>query len=126
MPSFSVEKDPEHELPVPTEWRGVFTAIVERFRQGDYALTDPPPHVAPIANDDAAWIAESIKAYGATLSSLPEKSWDTSIYSWQDGYWIVLVDLFTIEEELSDLVLHARVTDRGAAYFIEVISVHVP
>jgi hypothetical protein len=42
------------------------------------------------------------------------------------GYWDVLVDLFTVEEGASDLVLAVGVYEKGSAYIFEVQSVHVP
>lgn len=41
-------------------------------------------------------------------------------------YWDVLVDVFTVEEGRSDLVLFARVFERGDGYRFEIASVHVP
>jgi hypothetical protein len=42
------------------------------------------------------------------------------------GHWNVLIDLFTIEEGASDLVLEVKVREDGAGYSFEIHSVYVP
>jgi len=41
-------------------------------------------------------------------------------------YWEVLVDLYTVNENASDLVLFARVYEEDQRYCFEIESVHVP
>lgn len=64
--------------------------------------------------------------YGATLVELPDESWETSASQWMAGHWEVLVDLWTAEEGRSDLVLDARVFERGAGFEIELHLLYVP
>jgi hypothetical protein len=120
-----VLKDEEREHPVPSAWRETLAAIVEALANGNSRLVDLDA-VKPLDEVEAGEIAESIKSYGATLSSLAEESWATSVCRWQVGYWQVLVDLFTVEEGLSDLVLDLRVYENGAEYGFEVYFVYVP
>ena len=72
-------------------------------------------------------IHEYIEYYGATLIDLPEETWDTSVCLWMEGYWDVLIDLFTLEEGASDLVLAARVYEESnQMYIYEIDSIYVP
>lgn len=71
-------------------------------------------------------MARNVDAYGARLASLPEEAWNTSVCQWMVGYWDVLVDLFTIDEGLSDLVLAVRVYEDGVGYSFKIQSVYVP
>lgn len=116
----------DDEEPVPTAWRKPLAEVVEAFRNGDFILQSGVPGVDPISQKDADSIKGNIEAYGAELSELPEKAWDTSISRWTGDNWEVLVDLFTVDEGLSDLVMFARVSESGGDYRIEVESVHVP
>jgi hypothetical protein len=116
----------DRELPVPSAWRPTFRKIVQAFSEGDFTLARGIDCVRSISQADAEYFAGSIDTYGATLTSLPDESWQTSIYLHDLGYWVVLVDLFTAEEGRSDLVLFARVFERGDAYEFEITSIHVP
>lgn len=116
--------DDEHE--VPLNWRASFEQIVEAFLQGDLRLSNSPLNcVESIHPDTAEGIANNLNAYGAPLSSLNSATWERSVYRWMDGYWLFLVDLTTVDEEVSDLTLHARLRDAPRAR-LEVQSVHVP
>jgi hypothetical protein len=42
------------------------------------------------------------------------------------SYWDVLVDLYTVEEGSSDLVLAVRVFERGNDFEFEIESIHAP
>lgn len=121
-----VSKCSEKELPVPSEWRQTFSRIVEAFRTGDFKIEKGIPSVQPISNEDAKRIADNIDSYGSRLDRLPEETWDTSVCRWMDGYWDVLVDLFTVQEGLSDLVLFTRVYENGSSYEFQIQSVNVP
>jgi len=122
----SVVKDEDKESPIPTAWRKTFVDIVEAFKGKDFKLERKIPGVKPVLEQDAVRIAGNIEDYGAQLVSLPDETWQTSVCRWMRGYWEVLIDLFTVEEGASDLVLTARVYEDELAYRIEVQSVHVP
>jgi hypothetical protein len=121
-----VAKDEDRQVPVPGIWRPTLAAIVEAFREGDFELARGIPEVSPISPEDADAISENIEGYGATLTALPDDSWRTSVCQWMDGYWHVLVDLYTQEEGASDLALDVRVREHGTGYLFEVHLVYVP
>ena len=116
----------ERELPVPTIWRPVFREIVQAIVDGDFTLARGIEDVKPISRSDADFFAHSVRRYGATLTSLSEESWQTSIYARDVDFWEVLVDLTTVEEGCSDLVLFTRVYERDDGYTFEPWSLYVP
>lgn len=124
--TIAVLKDEDNQQSVPSAWRDTLIAIVEAFKDGDYELQRGLIRVRPITPKDAARIAQNITSYPATLVSLPEASWKTSVCQWMRSYWTVLVDLYTIEDGESDLVLFVRVYEDGVDFFFDVQSVHVP
>lgn len=81
------------------------------FIAGDYRLDRGVLGVESIASDTANQIREYLSDYGATLTALPEGTWESSVCMWMGSHWETLVDLWTKEEGRSDLVLHARVFD---------------
>ncbi len=94
--------------------------------QEDYLFARDIIQVRPLSPERAIRIEHNIKNYGARLTSLPEDSWRTSVCQWMGGFWDVLIDLFTVEEGASDLVLAARVYEEGATHIFEIHSVYVP
>ena len=125
MNTVEITKSDEEE-PVPTVWRKPLAEVVEAFRRGDFNLRSGIAGVKPILQKDADSIIGNLKAYGAKLSELPEETWNTSVSRWTGVNWDVLVDLFTIDDGLSDLVMFATVSESGGDYYIEIESVHVP
>lgn len=121
-----VVKDEENQRPIPSVWRPVFQAVVTALVSGDYQLSTPIPGVLPLSVETASWIRDYIQEYGEVLIELPEESWDSSICLWMGDYWDVLVDLWTLSEGRSDLVLKARVRESDAGYAYEVEMVYVP
>jgi hypothetical protein len=126
MKYFSVSKCEDKELAVPSEWRDTFTRIVDELKAGNFRIDQVLSNVKPVSNQNAGRMADNIALFGDDLDKLPEEAWETSIYRWMDGYWEVLVDLFTIREGRSDLVLFARVFEKGDLYEFQLDSVHVP
>lgn len=121
-----VVKDENNELPVPSCWRNTFFEIVEAFKAGDYALERKVEGVLQISSEDADAIEHSICEYGDQVISLPDETWQSSVSLWMNGYWQVLVDLYTSNGGRSDLVLGVRVHEKDSAYVFEVRYVHVP
>jgi hypothetical protein len=121
-----VTKNEDEELPVPTEWRNPLTDIVECLASGEFNKLSSLPAVTLEGGWGWQDIETYVRAYGRKLTSLPEESWRTSIYLWMGGYWDVLVDLFTVEEGSSDLVLFVRVHPKEDSYIFQIDSVHVP
>lgn len=121
-----VVKELNNQTSIPTVWRSTLSAIVEAFKDGDYRVVRSVVGVRSIAEEDAKQHEQNVIRYRATLTNLPDESWDTSVCQWMDGYWDVLVDLYTIEEGASDLALVVRVFEDAHSYVYEVQSVHVP
>lgn len=121
-----VLKDETAQQPVPTAWRETIYLIVKAFVEGNYRPDLHIEGVHRIPEQIAQRIAQSIGSYGAVLKELPVESWDSSVCQWMRGYWDVLIDLFTVEEGRSDLVLSLRVTENGSTFGFEVQSVYVP
>lgn len=116
----------DFEAPVPTCWRDKFAEIVECIASGDYLISRGINGLRAVDTDTSEQIQDYIESYGEQVISLPEQSWDTSIYSWQESYWDVLVDLWTVREGRSDLVLQLRVFEVAAGYEFQIYMVYVP
>jgi hypothetical protein len=121
-----VKKIEDEELPIPIAWRRTFNEIVEEFRTGNFKLEGEFDSVFPINDSDANRIDCNIKDYDDELIPLPEQTWRTSTYRWMGDYWQVLIDLFTVREGASDLVMFVRVYEHDGRYCFEIESVHVP
>ena len=119
-------KDSEAEGPIPSAWRPMLASIVEAFARHDYRLANGISGVAPVSDEAAAQIREYIEDYGATLITLPQESWNTSVCIWMGDHWDALIDLWTEEEGPSDLVLQGQVTEIGGEYRVTVGMVYVP
>ena len=119
-------KDLDAAHPIPGAWRPMLRAVVQRFVEGDYQLARGVPGVAPIDADTAAHIRAYIADYGATLQPLAEDTWQSSVAQWMETHWDILVDLWTVEEGRSDLVLTGRVVESNAGPQLTVELVYVP
>ena len=119
-------KDGESEQPIPQVWREALASMVGALAVGDYALASLPDCFTKPTSEEALRIQAALSDYGATISALPEESWDTSVCLWCDPEWDALVDLWSIEEGRSDLVLHAKIRERDQGYSYEIHLVYVP
>ena len=126
MSKILVEKNEEEELPIPHVWRSIFRNIVSAFVNKDYKLTSRVNNVNPISEGKAEQIKKYIEDYGEELIDLPEETWNSSVYICYGDYWNVLIDLFTKNEGLSDLVLNAEVREKDNDYFVDINLVYVP
>jgi hypothetical protein len=116
--------DAEH--PIPEPWRTTFKEIANAFVTGDFLLREHTIEaVAPVGPITARNMAANVAAYGDELAPLNYATWDHSIYRWMDGYWLMLVDLSTKGEPVSDLTLHAHLPE-GGDLLLEIVSLHVP
>lgn len=116
-------KDELREHPVPTQWRTTIRLIV------DSLLASELPRIAGVMTmpqDVFAQVKSNIESYGVNLVPLPEETWSTSVSQWILDYWDVLVDLYSVEEGRSDLVLSLRVYKIDGSFEMEIKSVHVP
>lgn len=102
-------KDLDNEGPIPSAWRPTLKNIVDAFVRHDYGLADGVAGVAPVSEKTATQIRTYIQEYGATLVSLPQKTWATSVCIWMGDHWDALIDLWTEEEGSSDLKLQVHV-----------------
>ena len=121
-------KDPDHEYPIAEVWRDTFRAIVARTVAGDYELRGIPGVRALSPDEGLDVLRDRIANYGGvTLTELPDATWETSVAMWGGSdYWDVLIDLHTVEEGRSDLVLGARVTEIDEGYSFDVHMIYVP
>jgi hypothetical protein len=113
-------------LPVPSLWRQTIRDIVEAFREQDFVLARSVPNVRPVSRSEATRFAEYIEDYGDELAELPDETWETSVCERVADFWDVTVDLYTVNEGHSDMVLELRVRENGSGYVFEVRSVYVP
>lgn len=120
------EKD-DAEHPIPLEWRPLLTRVAAAFVDGDFGLQRGIAGVAPVDAETQEWIAESVDAYGETLAPLDPAVWERSCYAWDgaNDHWRLLVDLTTDTEPVSDLVLHARLSDTDPQ-MLTIYAVYVP
>ena len=126
MNHISVTKTEGQELPVPNAWRPALKLLADAV-----VLNSPLPNIDGFVIDEvdeeSLLISHSnINDYPESLGPLAAASWTSSIYVWDEGHWQVLIDLSTDTGEVSDLVLHAKVTERGDAYAIEPGLIYVP
>ena len=126
MNEIVVEKNEEEELPIPHIWRPTFKEIVDAFVEKDYKISSEIKNVNPISNETAEQIKEYIDDYGEELIKLPEQTWSSSVYFYYGNYWNILIDLYTKNEGLSDLVLNAEVRENSNEYIFDIKLVYVP
>jgi len=119
-------KDPEREHPVATLWRPVFREVVRAFVAGDFRLRTALAQGLEIDDKTAAHAARYVAQYGETLVELPDETWKSSVAQWSEGYWDVLVDLWTVESGRSDLALSVRVFEAGEGFRFRIVGVWVP
>lgn len=121
-----ISKTEDQELPVPSAWRTALKALVDAVVL-QTKLREIEGFVIMSIEDDLLQICRSnIEDYPDTLGPLSEETWKSSICVWNEGFWAVLVDLTTNDGEVSDLVFHAKVTERGEEYLIEPGLIYVP
>ena len=126
MNEIEVEKNEEEELPIPHIWRPTFKAIVSAFIKKDYKLCNEIKNVNTISDKTAEQIKEYIEDYGEELIELPNDTWDSSVYIYYGNYWNILIDLYTKDEGLSDLVLNTEIREDNNEYIFDVKLVYIP
>lgn len=125
-PVVPVRKDPEREHAVATLWRPVFREVVRAFVAGDFRLRTALAQRVEIDDKTAEQAARYVAQYGETLVELPDETWNSSVAQWTEGYWDVLVDLWTVESGRSDLALSVRVFEAGEGFRFRIDGVWVP
>jgi len=121
-----VIKDDQKELAIPSAWRPVLVQIVDALVEKDYRFERTINGLMPVSEQTTQQILRYIEDYGETLVPLPEESWKTSIYIWMDAFWEVYVDLWTLKEGRSDLIVNVRVYETSEGYSFEIHMVYVP
>ena len=119
-------KDEKTQLPIPSAWRLVICEVVKALVNHDYNISDALPEVEPISAETATQIREYIQDYGETLTELPKEAWSTSVCIWMGEHWDALIDLWTISEGRSDLVLSVKVTEANNNFRFHIYMVYVP
>jgi len=119
-------KDPDSERPIPTAWRPTLKAIVRAFANRDFQLSTGVEGVTPVSVETAKHIESYIDDYGAVLIDLPDETWDTSVCIWTGSRWDALIDLWTVSEGRSDLVLSVEVSESQAGFVFSIYMVYVP
>lgn len=122
----SVIKDEENELPIPHIWRNVFCQIVKSLSNKDYLFNSTISNVPSLSLSDSKNIEDYIESYGEELTELPPEIWGSSIYLWMGNHWDVIIDLWTLGEGQSDLVLSAKVYETNNEYTFKIEMVCVP
>ena len=121
-----VVKDQDNEGSIPTVWRPVFCEIVKSFVAQNYTVSSGTHEIAPVSNDTADHIKAYIESYGEKLIELSEDTWNSSVCIWMGNCWDVVIDLRTIAEGQSDMVLKAQVFQSADEFSYHIEMVYVP
>ena len=121
-----VSKNEEIEGPIPNVWRPLFSSVVDSFVKKDYQISGGIEGVNSISTETAKHIKEYIQDYGEKLISLPDETWESSVCIYTGNHWDVLIDLWTVGEGRSDLVLGAQVSEVDGGYVVDIGMVYVP
>jgi hypothetical protein len=101
--------------------------MVEAFKDKDFERLNTLPSVQCIDVAYAAEIAENIDAYGAHLMSLAEEAWHTSVCLYMENEsWQAIIDLFTVEEGRSDLILDLFIVKKEDQFIFQINNIYVP
>lgn len=126
MTQFLISKTEDVELPVPSVWRMALKTIVDTLiRENEI----PKVEGFLIGSSDANQLQicrNNMEFYPEKIGPLRQESWNSSIHVWNNGYWSVLIDLTALSGEVTDLVFHAKVIERGEQYLIEPGLIYVP
>jgi len=121
-----VEKNLSKETPIPSAWRSVFRDIVSAFVQGDFKLRSAVSGVVPVSDELAEQMRRYVADYGEVLTELAEETWQSSVCIWTGHRWDAIVDLWTIGEGRSDLVLQTFVTESPSEFKFDIHIIYVP
>ncbi|AWH51193.1 hypothetical protein ACI703_01115 [Isoptericola jiangsuensis] len=118
-----VRKDPDTETPVDEAFRPTLAWMANEIAAG----RAPQAANVPTCSADT-WdvITGILEDYGETLVPLPEAAWETSVSQWYGERWKVLVDLHTVAEGRSDLVMDVDIIETEAGFEYTLHLVYVP
>lgn len=92
-----VKMDCDNELPIPNEWRKTIQQIVEEIKNKNYTNLSNLPDVF-VSEKDFEDMRSYLDEYGEELTSLPEETWNSSVYLWLESHWELMIDLWTVSE----------------------------
>lgn len=121
-----VQKNDAQELPIPRIWRDILLKIVDAVNSGNFAFREIDPNVQELDDKNAEFIRSYVQGFGVLQFSMPSKAWNSSIYRWMDGYWQLLIDLYSGQGDETDLVLFVRVNEADMNYRFSVQHIIVP
>ncbi|NQZ33726.1 MAG: hypothetical protein HRU06_20860 [Oceanospirillaceae bacterium] len=119
-------KDLDAAHPISALWRPLLLEVIARLAKGDFELSNIVEGVLAVDPEVATINRENVLDYGEILTQLPAAAWDTSCAQYMGTYWEILVDLYTIGEGASDLVLHGRMSEFSGKPQFEVGLIYVP
>jgi len=126
MTEDDIKKCSNSEHPIPLVWREKLKLIADSFVDESF----PPSNIIDnICNIDGEVIKQNyeyISDYPDQIGSLNDITWETSICTWQDGYWLVLIDLSQDNGVSSDLVFHAKIYESSSGFIFEPGLIFVP
>lgn len=113
---------------IPSIWHNTIFEIVEAFKNHDSQFYNQIKGVLRIDSNDFEEILADINIYGETLISLPNETWEFSQCLWkEDSCWHVFIDLYTVNEGRSDLILFLTVqVDENNSFSFDVNNFYVP
>ncbi len=122
-----IERNEDEEGPVPTVWRSTLARMVDALCVHDYKFEQAIEGVPTPADGRDEQMQSYIARYGQKLVPLPPETWATSCYIY-GGYdrWSLIVDLYTVDEGRSDLILEVDVIEADGGYSFVNPLVYVP
>ena len=119
-------KDLEKEHSIPDVWKDSICEVVIQLTKDNFELHNVSEYIALQSSDMAKFNRENVLEYGCCLKALSTECWSRSCYQWQGNYWDLIIDLCTVEEGVSDLVLKGRIYPIVSGYKYEFGMVYVP
>lgn len=119
-------KDLEKEHSIQDVWKDSICEVVIQLTKDNFELHNVSEYIALQSSDMAKFNRENVLEYGCCLKALSTECWERSCYQWQGNYWDLNIDLCTVEENVSDLVLKGRVYPIVSGYKYEFGMVYVP
>lgn len=122
-----VERNEDEEGPVPTVWRNTLARMVDALCAHDYKFEQAIEGVPTPADGRDEQMQGFIAQYGQKLIPLPAETWETSCYRYErHNRWSLIVDLYTVGEGRSDMILDVSVIEAEGGYSFVNPLVYVP
>ena len=114
------------QSPLRLEWRDTLGAIIAGVKSGQYPMRSGKDTIAKVSPKTASFIASYVEDYGEVIIEQTDAAWKRSVCFWEGDKWRALVDLSTLTEPISDLVLFVDIEPRNDQNHFVIRSVHVP